>query len=176
VNQLLQKYPEEIRSVLAKYPAENKRSAVMPLLFMAQRDAAYVTDEAIREIAEILDISPTDVISIVGFYTLFHREEGGRYHIQVCTDLPCALNGAETFLEEVCQELGIGVGETSADGMFTIEEVKCLAACHRAPVFQVQGDGEITYHEHQTLEKARSVFQELRRNVERPAAGVEESQ
>lgn len=162
MNELLNKYPEEIQTILSKYPAEQKRSAVMPLLFLAQRDTTYVTRQAVQEIAEIAEVSPTDVASIVGFYTLFHEEPGGRYRIQICTDLPCALRGAEAFLAEVSQHLGIGVGETTADGMFTIEEVKCLAACHRAPMFQIQGDGEITYHEHQTLDTARAIFEELK--------------
>jgi NADH-quinone oxidoreductase subunit E len=165
VNELLNKYPEEIQTILSRYPAEQKRSAVMPLLFLAQRDTPYVTRQAIQEIAQILEISTTDVASIVGFYTLFHEEPGGRYRIQICTDLPCALRGAEEFLNEVSLYLGIGVGETTPDGLFTIEEVKCLAACHRAPMFQVQGDGEIVYHEHQTLETARAIFDELKLKV-----------
>ncbi len=175
MNELFHKYPEEIRQILAKYPADRKRSAVMPLLFLAQRDTPYITQQAVHEIAEILEISPTDVTSIVGFYTLFHEEEGGRYRIQICTDLPCALRGAETFLAEVCVDLGIGVGETTDDGLFTIEEVKCLAACHRAPMFQVQGDGEITYHEHQTIDTAREVFRALREKAattQAPEAGL----
>jgi NADH-quinone oxidoreductase E subunit len=168
VNDLLNKYPEEIQTILSRYPAEQKRSAVMPLLFLAQRETPYVTQQAMQEISEILEISTTDVASIVGFYTLFHEEPGGHYRIQICTDLPCALRGAEVFLAEVSQHLGIGVGETTSDGMFTIEEVKCLAACHRAPMFQIQGDGEITYHEHQTLDSAREIFEALK-NKARPA-------
>jgi NADH-quinone oxidoreductase subunit E len=165
VNDLLTKYPEEIQTILSRYPAEQKRSAVMPLLFLAQRDTTYVTRQAMQEIAEILDISTTDVASIVGFYTLFHEEPGGHYRIQICTDLPCALRGAEEFMAEICEYLGIGVGETTPDGMFTIEEVKCLAACHRAPMFQLQGGREITYHEHQTLETARAIFEELKQRT-----------
>jgi NADH-quinone oxidoreductase subunit E len=166
VNDLLNKYPEEIQTILSRYPAEQKRSAVMPLLFLVQRDSTYITRQAMQEIAEILEISTTDVASIVGFYTLFHEEPGGSYRIQICTDLPCALRGAEEFLAEVSGYLGIGVGETTPDGIFTIEEVKCLAACHRAPMFQLQGEGEITYHEHQTLETARQIFEELKRKVQ----------
>lgn len=166
MNELLNKYPEEIQTILSRYPAEQKRSAVMPLLFLAQRDTPYITRQAVQEIAEIAEVSPTDVASIVGFYTLFHEEPGGQYRIQICTDLPCALRGAEVFLAEVSQHLGIGVGETTADGMFTIEEVKCLAACHRAPMFQIQGDGEITYHEHQTLDTARAIFEELKQTAQ----------
>jgi NADH-quinone oxidoreductase E subunit len=162
LNELQNQHPDEIRRILAKYPAGQKRSAVMPLLFLAERQPGYVSKKAMEDIAEILEISPTDVASIAGFYTLFHEEPGGRYRIQVCTDLPCALRGAETFLKEVCAELGIGVGETTPDGIFTIEEVKCLAACHRAPMFQVQGDGDLSFHEHQTIDTARELFAELK--------------
>jgi NADH-quinone oxidoreductase subunit E len=165
LNELLNQYPDEIRRILAKYPEGQKRSAVMPLLFLAQRQPGYISQKALDEIAEILEISSTDVASIAGFYTLFHEGPGGRYRIQICTDLPCALRGAEQFMKEVCAELGIEPNQTTPDGVFTIEEVKCLAACHRAPMFQVQGDGEIIYYEHQTIETARELFAELRRKA-----------
>jgi len=165
VNQLLQKYPEEVQQILAKYPPEFKRSAVMPLLYLAQRETNYVPRQALQDIAEILEISTTDVASIVGFYTLYYDEPGGRYRIQVCTDLPCALRGADRFLQELCERLGIEEGGTTPDGLFTVEAVKCLAACHLAPVFQVQGDGEIVYHENQTVELAMAWIEEVRGRV-----------
>lgn len=165
MNQLLQKYPEEIQQILAKYPPEFKRSAVMPLLYLAQRETNYVPRQALQDIAEILEISTTDVASIVGFYTLYYDEPGGRYRIQVCTDLPCALRGADRFLKELCERLGIEEGGTTSDGLFTVEAVKCLAACHRAPVFQVQGEGEIVYHENQTVELAMAWIEEVRGRV-----------
>ncbi|GAP07390.1 MAG TPA: NAD(P)H-dependent oxidoreductase subunit E [Anaerolinea thermolimosa] len=165
MNQLLQKYPEEVQQILAKYPPEFKRSAVMPLLYLAQREANYVPRQALQDIAEILEISTTDVASIVGFYTLYYDEPGGRYRIQVCTDLPCALRGADRFLQELCERLGIEEGGTTPDGLFTVEAVKCLAACHRAPVFQVQGDGEIVYHENQSVELAMAWIEEVRARV-----------
>lgn len=99
MNTLRAKYADEIQAILAKYPPEHKRSAVMPLLYLAQREAGYVTAQAMAEIAEILDISITDVASVVGFYSLYYDQPHGRYHIQVCTDLPCALRGAEDFLK-----------------------------------------------------------------------------
>ena len=93
----------------------------------------------------------------------FPRPEGGRrYRIQVCTDLPCALRGAKAFLTGLCEALGIQPGETTPDGLITVEEVKCLAACHRAPMFQLQGDGEITYHENQTVDLALALVETLR--------------
>jgi NADH-quinone oxidoreductase subunit E len=166
VNELLKDYPEEVQRTLAKYPAEFKRSAVMPLLYLAQRKEGYVPRQALTDIAEILEISTTDVASILGFYSLFYDEPAGRYRLQVCVDLPCALRGAEKFLEELCQRLDIGVGETTSDGLFTIETVKCLAGCHRAPMFQVQGDGGISYHENQTVDLAMAWVEEVRARVQ----------
>jgi NADH-quinone oxidoreductase subunit E len=165
VNKLYNKYEKEIQDILGRYPAEGKRSAVMPLLFLAQRETGYVPEEALSDIAEITGISETDVASIMGFYTLFHAEPAGRYRIQVCTDLPCALRGSETYLEQLCEHLGIKEGETTEDGLFTVEAVKCLAACHRAPVFQLQGDGKIKYYENQSLEITKEIVEEIRRNV-----------
>lgn len=166
MNQLLTKYPQEIQAILAKYPADRKRSAVMPLLHLAQQEPGYITKQAMQEIGEILEMPVTDIDSIVGFYTLFHEQAGGRYHVQVCTDLPCALRGADEFLRQVCENIGVKVGETTPDGMVTIEEVKCLAGCHRAPMFQVQGDGDISYHENQTVESAAALIQDLRNRKE----------
>lgn len=163
MNELQKRYPEDVAAILKKYPPEFRQSAVMPLLFLAQRQDGHVSDRSVTDIAGLTGLSTTDVTSVIGFYTLFHQEPGGRYRIQVCTDLPCALRGAEDFLVLLEKELGIGVGETTADGMFTIEEVKCLGACHRAPMFQIQGNGEITFHEHQTVESAMEVLAELRR-------------
>jgi len=122
----------------------------MPLLHLAQADPGYVTIQALQDIAEICEISITEVGSIVGFYTLYYDKPLGRYHIQVCTDLPCALRGADKFLKELCERLGVKVGEPTSDGLFVIDEVMCLAACHRAPMFQVQGGGDLVYHESTT--------------------------
>lgn len=156
---LIEKYAEEIQTILSKYPSDQKRAAVMPLLYLAQREQGYVTKQAMNEIANILGISSTDVASIVGYYTLYYDQPGGKYRIQVCTDLPCALRGAEAFIENLCENLGIRVGQTTSDGLVTVEAVKCLAACDRAPMFQVQtGDG-LTYHENQTVESAMKLVQ-----------------
>lgn len=156
----------EVQSILAKYPAEHARSAIMPLLFLAQRESGYVNKEQIAAIAEIVNVTPTEVASIVGFYTLFYDAPHGRYHIQVCTDLPCKLKGADEFLEQLCANIGIKVGETTPDGMIIIEEVKCLAGCHRAPMFQVQGPEGISYHENQTVKSALGVIEKLKESAE----------
>jgi NADH-quinone oxidoreductase subunit E len=172
---IAEKYPTEVQAILAKYPDDQKRAAVMPLLYLAQRQTGYVTKPAMQEIAAILEISTTDVASIVGFYSLYYDEPTGKYRIQVCTDLPCALRGADQFLEKLCENLGIQVGETTADGLVTVEAVMCLAGCDKAPMFQVQtGDG-LEYHEHQTVEGAMALVESWRHKAggkgETPPAG-----
>lgn len=169
MNEILNQHSKEVAKIIANYPEDQKRSAVMPLLHLAQRQDGYITRRSIDEIGEILEMTATEVVSIIGFYTLFHDQPGGRFRFQVCTDLPCALRGADEFLQQLCQNLGIRVGETTPDGMFSVEEVKCLAGCHHAPMFQLQGDGDISFHEDQTVETAMTLVEELRRRG--PAGG-----
>ena len=160
---IAEKYPKEVKQILAKYPRENKRSAVMPLLYLAQREEGYITKEAMQDVADMLDITVTDVGALVGFYTLYHDKKEGRYRMQVCTDLPCALRGADEFMESLCSNLGIKVGETTPDGLITLEAVTCLAACDRAPMFQLQtGDG-LEYHEDMTVDKTMELIETLRK-------------
>lgn len=162
MNNLQQKYASEIEAILAKYPPDQKRSAVMPLLYLAQREQGYITKQAMAEIAEVLEIATTEVASIVGFYSLYYDKPGGKYRIQVCTDLPCALRGAEEFVEKLCENLGIRVGETTPDGLVTLETVTCLAGCDKAPMFQVQTSEGLVYHENQTVESAMKLIDSWR--------------
>lgn len=159
---LAEKYAAEINQILAKYPPEQKRSAVLPLMYLAQREYGYVTPEAADEIADLLEIEPTQVSSLIGFYTLLQDRPNGKYRIQVCTDLPCALRGAEEFIQGLCEKLGVQVGETTTDGMFRVEKVMCLAACDQAPMFQIQGPDGIHYHEMQTVDSAMKILERLR--------------
>ena len=159
---LAEKYQAEIGAILAKYPPEQKRSAVLSLLYLAQKEYGYVTPEARDEVADLLDLEPTQVGSLVGFYTLFYDRPGGKHRIQICTDLPCALRGAEQFASGVCDKLGVKLGETAADGLFTVEAVMCLAACDRAPMFQLQNRDGLSYHENQTVESAMKLVEQLR--------------
>jgi NADH-quinone oxidoreductase subunit E len=161
---LAKKYPKEIKQILAKYPPEHKRSAVMPLLYLTQREDGYITKEAMQDIAEILDISVTDVGGIVGFYTLYHDKKEGKYRMQVCTDLPCALRGADQFMESLCTNLGIRVGDTTADGLVTLEAVTCLAACDKAPMFQIQSADGLEYHENMTVDRTLELVEALKKN------------
>ena len=160
---LAKKYPREVKQILSKYPPEAKRSAVMPLLFLAQREEGYISKSAMKDIAGILDITETDVAAIVGFYTLYHDKKAGKYHMQVCTDLPCALRGADDFLQNLCSNLGIKVGETTPDGVVTLEAVTCLAACDKAPMFQTQGPDGIQYHENMTVDKTMKLVETLKK-------------
>lgn len=157
------KYAVEIETILAKYPPEQKKSAVMPLLYLAQREDGYITKSDMAEIGEILGITSTEVASIVGFYTLYYDQPGGKYRFQVCNDLPCALRGADEFLSKLCENLGIKVGETTQDGFVTVEAVMCLAACDKAPMFQVQSREGLSYHEDQSVESALAVLEDLRK-------------
>ena len=160
---LVAKYPNEVEQILSKYPPEGRRSAVMPLLFLAQREEGYVNKASMQDIAKILEITETDVASIVRFYTLYHDKKEGRYRMQVCTDLPCALRGADEFMEAVCDRLGLNVGETTADGFLTLEAVTCLAACDKAPMFQTQGPDGLKYHENMNVDKTVDLIATLKR-------------
>lgn len=162
---LTEKHREEIQRILAKYPADRQRAAVMPLLYLAQREYGHLTRGAANEVAELLDLDPTEVAQLIRFYTLFHDQEEGTYRIQICTDLPCALRGAERFMHELCHALEIEPGETTADGLITVEEVMCLAACDRAPMFQLQDREGIHYHEDQTVESALELIRMLREDA-----------
>jgi len=166
VNKIAENYADEIEKIIAKYPPDQKRSAVMSLLYIAQREDGYVTKQDINEIAEILEMTPTEVVTLVGFYTLYHDEQGGKYRIQVCNDLPCALRGADEFLVKLCENLGIQVGETTEDGLVTVEGVMCLAACDKAPMFQVQTGEGLAYHEEMTVESTMELIDSWKKEEE----------
>jgi len=160
---LIDKHQKEIDQILGKYPPEERRAAVLPLLYLAQREYGYVTTLAIEEVAGLLDLDATQVGGLVGFYTLLHDHPGGTYKIQICTDLPCALRGAERFADQICENLGIQFGETTEDNVIMIEKVMCLAGCDKAPMFQVQGPDGIHYHENQDVESAMTIITDLRK-------------
>jgi NADH-quinone oxidoreductase subunit E len=168
---LAEKYATEIHKILAKYPPEERRAAVMPLLHLVQQEQMYIDRKSITDIAEILGMSTTEVASIIGFYSLYYDRPGGRYRLQICTDLPCALRGADQFMEELCQRLGIKPGETTPDGLLTIEPVMCLAACDKAPMFQLQSSEGLTYYEHQAVENTLELIETLRSQASQKVGG-----
>ncbi|PJF45208.1 MAG: hypothetical protein CUN55_00125 [Phototrophicales bacterium] len=151
-----EKYQEQIQRIFAKYP--DKRSAVMPLLYLAQEAYGWLPEEALDEVAELCDIDPTQVKSIAGFYTMYRETPKGKYWLQVCTDLPCALRGADQFYEELKAYLEVEEGGTTEDGLFTVEHVMCLAACDRAPMLQCN----FHYMENLDMDKMRAWIEERR--------------
>lgn len=156
-----EKEQQELETVLKKYPSDRKLSAVLPALYLAQHEKNWLDDEDIAAVAEALDISVTHVHSIIGFYTLFRKERTGKYMVQVCTDLPCALRGAEDFYRRLCERMGLGPnGGTTEDGLFTVEEVVCLAACDKAPCLQIN----LEYYESLTDEQIDEVIARLRQD------------
>jgi NADH-quinone oxidoreductase subunit E len=159
---------QELEEVLKNYPPDQKLSAVLPALYLAQREKNWLDDEDINAVAEALDIPITHVHSIIGFYTLFRKEPTGKYMVQVCTDLPCALRGAEDFYERLTDRLGLPAeGGTTEDGLFTVEAVVCLAACDKAPMCQIN----LEYYEDLTDEKIDAVLAELRDKALQEQAG-----
>ncbi len=151
-----EKRASDVEKILAKYPS--KRSAVMPLLYLAQEEYGYCNDAAIREVAELTALDPTEVKSVVGFYTMFFEEKTGTYVVEVCDDLPCALRGADAFVRHCEHKLGVRAGETTPDGKFTLRTVMCIAACDRAPVAQVNRE----YHYSLTPESFDKLVDDLK--------------
>ena len=130
--------PERVslaHEIIARYP--RPKSALIPLLHLAQEQDGHLTDDAMAHIAELVDVSPAEVLGTASFYEMFKREPVGRYMVNVCTNISCQLLGGEEILEHAERTLGIRPGQTTADGMFTLEDVECIAACTEAPCLQV---------------------------------------
>ena len=142
--------------VIARYPL--KRSAIVPLLMFGQDQIGYVSDELIEEIARRVEVQPIEVVEDIGYYSMLHRKPIGKYNFQVCTNISCLLRGGEEILEHCKQRLGIGHKQTTADTMFTLEEVECLGACCGAPAMQVNYD----FYENLTPEKIDALVEKLR--------------
>jgi NADH-quinone oxidoreductase subunit E len=144
-----------------------RRSRLLTALYIAQEQEGYLTPEALKRVAERLDVPEAEVYSTASFYTLFRTEPVGRYVIQVCTGLSCYLvGGAERLLDYLEQKLGIRAGETTSDGMFTLETVQCLASCGTAPAMRVNDE----LYENLTAEKVDMLIDQLKERAERWAA------
>jgi NADH-quinone oxidoreductase subunit E len=123
--------------IVKRYPPDRRQSAVLPALYLAQAQQGYVTANAIRYVAQLVEMTPAEVEDVVSFYTMFYTRPVGKFVLQVCRTLSCALNGAERVTAELTAKLGIEPGQTDATGTFTLFEVECLGACDRAPVVMV---------------------------------------
>ncbi|MGH7832984.1 MAG: NADH-quinone oxidoreductase subunit NuoE [Candidatus Binatia bacterium] len=147
---------KEFEETVSRYP--KREAAMIPVLYLAQREFGYLSPEAIEYVAELMGLSPARVYGVVTFYTMLYRKPVGKHHVQVCRTLPCALKGAEKITELLKARLGIGVGETTGDGRFTLSEVECLASCGTAPMMQVNDD----YYEDLTEEKLERILEGLK--------------
>jgi NADH-quinone oxidoreductase subunit E len=129
---------KEIETILPRYP--RKEAAILPALHLVQRRLGYITAESEKLVAQVLGVRPVRVREVVTFYTMFSQKPLGKYHLQVCSNLSCTLAGGETVLDYLREKLKIKVGETTADGRFTLTTVECLGACDQAPCLMVNDD------------------------------------
>jgi NADH-quinone oxidoreductase E subunit len=149
----------KLDEILTKYPPEQKRSAVLAALYLAQEQEGYLTANAMRHVAPILNMTPAEVEDVATYYVMFFKAPVGRYVLQVCRTLSCALAGAERVTECLSEKLGIKNGETDASGTFTLMEFECLGACDRAPVVMVNNEH---WHERATPESCSKLVDDLK--------------
>jgi NADH-quinone oxidoreductase subunit E len=159
---IIERIPEaaraEIDQWVAKYPAEQKQSAVMPALRIVQdANGGWLTTELMDAIAEYLQMPPISVYEVASFYSMYEHKPVGRHKICICTNISCLLCGSEEVVSHLEKKLGIKMGQTTADGKFTLKEVECLGACVGAPMFQIGRE----YYEHLTPEKIDSILDGL---------------
>jgi NADH-quinone oxidoreductase subunit E len=146
---------KKFAEVLTHYPT--KRAAILPTFWLAQNEFGYLSAEVMEYIGQLLDLSPAYVGSVASFYTMFNKEPVGKFHLQICANIACTLRGAEHIIECVEKKLGIGLGQTTADGNFTLSEVECLGSCGTAPVVQINDD----YHENMTTDEMLRLLEAL---------------
>jgi len=147
---------KELEKIMGRYP--NPQAALLPALYLAQREFGYVSDEAIALLSKAMNIPKARIFGVATFYTMFNRKPVGKYFIQVCANISCAMMGATGLFEFLSEKLGIKEGETSKDGKFTLVKVECLGACGEAPMMQVNDD----YYGNLTKEKVNKILAELK--------------
>jgi NADH-quinone oxidoreductase subunit E len=150
--------------LLTWYP--DKQAALLPTLRIAEEEFGNLGVPEMKYVADLMGISPARVFGVVTFYTHFRRAGTGTYHIQVCSTLSCALRGSQEVCDHVAKRLGIEVGETTEDGLFTLSKVECLGSCDTAPMFQLNDD----YHENLTLQDVDGIIEECRQEAARGGA------
>lgn len=150
---------KKVEEIIAKYPTERKKSAVMPLLDLAQRENNnYISRDIIETIAKTLEIAEIRVYEVASFYTMYNLKPVGKYLIQFCKTTPCMLRGIDELMKVTKEKLGIKMNETTSDGLFTLREVECLGACVNAPVIQINDD----YFEDLTKESFFKILDNLK--------------
>ncbi len=160
--QFSQEKLNKVQEIISRYPQGKQKSALIPLLHMAQEEnAGWLSVEAMDYVAELLKLKPIEVYEVATFYSMYNLKPVGKYIFEVCQTGPCMVNGSDQIIKYIKQKLGIEVGQTSADGLFTLKTVECLAGCGYAPVMQL---GKF-YKEHLTKEKVDQIIQECRNNA-----------
>ena len=150
-------FEERFAEMLTHYPT--KRSVLVPTLLYLQDELGYLTDDGIAEIAQRLNLTELDVRNVISYYSLLVTKPRGKFNVQICTNIACMLRGGEELLEHCEKKLGVGHKGTTADGMFSLEEVECIGACSWAPAAQVNYD----FHENLTPEKMDSVLERYKK-------------
>jgi NADH-quinone oxidoreductase E subunit len=148
---------KQCEAVIGRYPDDWKQAAILPLLHLLQREWGYIPLEGIRMVAEMLEMPPARAAGVMSFYPMFHKAPVGKYVIQICSTLSCALCGAEEVVEYLKQKLKIDVGETTPDGKFTIEKAECIAACEGAPAIRIND----TLHRYMTKARLDEILDAL---------------
>lgn len=152
----------EVKAIMARYPEGRQKSAVIPVLHLAQEEFGGWLDVPVMDyVAELLSITPIEVYEVATFYSMFNLKPVGKYMFEVCQTGPCMINGCDDIIDYIGQKLDIKPGQTTADGMFTLKTVECLGACGYAPMMQL---GKF-YKEHLTKEKVDALIEECRRNA-----------
>lgn len=149
----------QAQDIIARYPEGRQKSALLPLLHLAQEQWGWLSPEVMDYVARMLDIQAIEVYEVATFYTMFHLDPVGKHVIEYCRTGPCCLMGGEEVYDYLKQKLGIQAGETTTDQKFTLKEVECLAACGMGPVFQIREK----YYMHLTKEKVDEIIEELSR-------------
>jgi len=149
---------DTLREILGRYPEQGRRSAVMPLLWEVQRAERHISESRMAEIAEILGLHATEVKGVMSFYSTYHEQPVGRYHLQVCSTLSCALAGSDEMYDYLVEELGIVNGEVDGEGRFSLQKVECLGSCGTAPVLQVND----TYYERVGRGRCKALLDAMR--------------
>ncbi|UWI82954.1 NADH-quinone oxidoreductase subunit NuoE [Wolbachia endosymbiont of Howardula sp.] len=148
---------KKVKKCISIYPKGREGSAVMQLLHLVQEQLGWITEPSMRYIANILHIPYIRVYEVASFYTMYHLQPVGKYLIQVCTTTPCWLCNSQNIINTVNNQLGISIGETTKDNLFTLKEVECLGACIQAPVIQINKD----FYEKLTSNKIRDIIIKL---------------
>jgi NADH-quinone oxidoreductase subunit E len=151
----------KVQEIIARYPEGKQKSALLPVLHVAQESYGWLSAETMDYVAGLLDIEPIEVYEVATFYSMYNLKPVGKHLFEVCQTGPCMINGCDDIIAYIKETLGIKVGETTADGLFTLKTVECLGACGYAPMMQL---GK-TYREHLTKEKIDQIIEECRNNA-----------